>query len=163
MSHDQQTILIVDDIASDIQMLANALEDDYRILVATKGEQALKMASSDMPPDLILLDIMMPDMDGYKICKQLKSDQKTISIPVVFVTALQNYKDQERGLNLGAVDYITKPFHLPIVKARLRNHMLLKLKTDQLEELSHLDGLTGIANRRHLTRCLAKSKVVCNV
>ncbi|WFE69376.1 diguanylate cyclase [Thiomicrospira sp. R3] len=158
MSHDQQTILIVDDIASDIQMLANALEDDYRILVATKGEQALKMASSDMPPDLILLDIMMPDMDGYKICKQLKSDQKTISIPVVFVTALQNYKDQERGLNLGAVDYITKPFHLPIVKARLRNHMLLKLKTDQLEELSHLDGLTGIANRRHFDKVLSKEQ-----
>ncbi|UQB42102.1 PleD family two-component system response regulator [Thiomicrospira microaerophila] len=158
MSHDQQTILIVDDIASDIQMLANALQDDYRIIVATQGWQAIQMASSECPPDLILLDIMMPDMDGYSICKQLKSDPKTMGIPVVFVTALQNNEDQERGLNIGAVDYIIKPFHLPIVKARLRNHMLLKMKTDQLEELSHLDGLTGIANRRHFDEVLSKEQ-----
>lgn len=158
MSHDQQTILIVDDMVADIQMLANALQEDYRILVATQGSQALQIASSDSPPDLILLDIMMPDMDGYTICKQLKSEPSTMGIPVVFVTALQNNEDQERGLNIGAVDYIIKPFHLPVVKARLRNHMLLKVKTDQLEELSHLDGMTGIANRRHFDEVLSKEQ-----
>jgi diguanylate cyclase (GGDEF)-like protein len=158
MAYDKQTILIVDDVATDIQMLANALQEDYRILVALKGEVVMDIASAYPKPDLILLDIMMPDMDGYAICKQLKSNPETMSIPVVFVTALQKNDDQERGLNLGAVDYITKPFHLPIVKARVRNHMLLKRKTDQLEELSHLDGLTGIANRRHFDEALSKEQ-----
>ncbi|WP_044413832.1 diguanylate cyclase [Thiomicrospira microaerophila] len=158
MSYDKQTILIVDDVATDIQMLANALQEDYRILVALKGEAVMEIATAYPKPDLILLDIMMPEVDGYTICKQLKSNPETMSIPVVFVTALHKNDDQERGLNLGAVDYITKPFHLPIVKARIRNHMLLKLKTDQLEELSHLDGLTGVANRRHFDEMFSKEQ-----
>lgn len=90
------------------------------------------------------------------MCKQLKSDTKTSGIPIIFVTALTEVSDEEKGLNLGAVDYITKPFHLPIVKARVRNHMSLKLKTDLLEELSHVDGLTHIANRRHFNEVLDK-------
>lgn len=158
MAYGKQTILIVDDVATDIQMLANALQEDYQILVSIKGEAAIDIARSTNKPDLILLDIMMPDVDGYQICKQLKSDPETMGIPIVFVTALQKNDDQERGLNLGAVDYITKPFHLPIVKARVRNHMLLKVKTDQLEELSHLDGLTSIANRRHFDEVLSKEQ-----
>jgi diguanylate cyclase (GGDEF)-like protein len=158
MPYEKQTILIVDDVATDIQMLANALQEDYQILVSIKGEAALDIARSANKPDLILLDIMMPDTDGYKICKQLKSDPETMSIPVIFVTGLKKNDDQERGLNLGAVDYITKPYHLPIVKARVRNHMLLKQKTDMLEELSHLDGLTGIANRRHFDEILSKEQ-----
>jgi diguanylate cyclase (GGDEF)-like protein len=158
MPYEKQTILIVDDVATDIQMLANALQEDYQILVSIKGEAALDIARSANKPDLILLDIMMPDTDGYKICKQLKSDPETMGIPVIFVTGLKKNDDQERGLNIGAVDYITKPFHLPIVKARVRNHMLLKQKTDMLEELSHLDGLTGIANRRHFDEILSKEQ-----
>ncbi|MFA6698853.1 MAG: diguanylate cyclase [Thiomicrospira sp.] len=156
LNDERHAILIVDDMTSNIQVLANALQDDYRIKVATSGERALQIAQSASPPDLILLDIMMPGLDGYQVCKQLKSDPKTSGIPIIFVTALSEVSDEEKGLNLGAVDYITKPFHLPIVKARVRNHMSLKLKTDLLEELSHVDGLTHIANRRHFNEVLDK-------
>lgn len=156
MNDERHAILIVDDMTSNIQVLANALQEDYRIKVATSGERALQIAQSESPPDLILLDIMMPGLDGYQVCKQLKSDPKTSGIPIIFVTALTEVSDEEKGLNLGAVDYITKPFHLPIVKARVRNHMSLKLKTDLLEELSHVDGLTHIANRRHFNEVLDK-------
>lgn len=145
----QHTLLIVDDMTSNIQVLANALQDDYRIKVATTGERALDIARSETPPDLILLDIMMPDMDGYDVCRELKSNPQTSGIPLIFVTSLSEVEDEEKGLNLGAVDYITKPFHLPIVKARVRNHLSLKIKTDLLEALSNIDGLTHIANRRH--------------
>lgn len=152
----QHSVLIVDDMTSNIQVLANALQDDYRIKVATNGQKAIEIANSDNPPDLVLLDIMMPDMDGYEVCRELKSNPKTSGIPVIFVTSLNEVDEEERGLNLGAVDYITKPFHLPIVKARVRNHLSLKLKTDLLEELSHIDGLTHIANRRHFDEFLSK-------
>lgn len=156
MVEQQHAILIVDDMTSNIQVLANALQDDYRIKVATSGQRALEIANSPTPPDVILLDIMMPEMDGYEVCKLLKSDPKTSSIPVIFVTALSEASDEEKGLNLGAVDYITKPFHLPIVKARVRNHLSLKLKTDLLEELSHIDGLTHVANRRQFDEAMDK-------
>lgn len=155
-SESQHSVLIVDDMTSNIQVLANALQDEYRIKVATSGQKAIDIASSDNPPDLVLLDIMMPEMDGYEVCRELKSNSKTSSIPVIFVTSLNEVDEEERGLNLGAVDYITKPFHLPIVKARVRNHLSLKLKTDLLEELSHIDGLTHIANRRHFDEFMSK-------
>ena len=155
-NNQQHAILIVDDMTSNIQVLANALQDDYRIKVATSGERAIDIARSESPPDVILLDIMMPELDGYEVCKRLKSDPSTSAIPIIFVTALSDAADEEKGLNLGAVDYITKPFHLPIVKARVRNHLSLKLKTDLLEELSHIDGLTHIANRRHFDEVMEK-------
>jgi diguanylate cyclase (GGDEF)-like protein len=150
------SVLIVDDMTSNIQVLANALQDDYRIKVATGGERAIEITQSESPPDVILLDIMMPGMDGYEVCRRLKSNPKTSGIPVIFVTALNDATDEEKGLNLGAVDYITKPFHIPIVKARVRNHLSLKVKTDLLEELSHIDGLTHVANRRHFDEVLDK-------
>ncbi|MBE0493827.1 MAG: diguanylate cyclase [Thiomicrospira sp.] len=156
MSSDKSAILIVDDISSNIQVLANALQADHRIKVATNGDRALEICRSETPPDLILLDIMMPDMDGYEVCRKLKSDAETSSIPIIFVTALSEVNDEEKGLNLGAVDYITKPFHLPIVKIRVRNHLNLKLKTDLLEEMSHIDGLTHIANRRNFDEVMEK-------
>lgn len=156
MSSEKSAILIVDDISSNIQVLANALQADYRIKVATNGQRALEVCRSESPPDLILLDIMMPDMDGYEVCRELKSDAETSSIPIIFVTALSEVSDEEKGLNLGAVDYITKPFHLPIVKVRVRNHLNLKLKTDLLEEMSHIDGLTHIANRRNFDEVMEK-------
>ncbi|MBE0494559.1 MAG: diguanylate cyclase [Thiomicrospira sp.] len=152
----QHSLLIVDDMTSNIQVLANALQDDYRIKVATSGQKAIEIANSDNPPDLVLLDIMMPEIDGYEVCRELKSNPKISGIPVIFVTSLNEVDEEERGLNLGAVDYITKPFHLPIVKARVRNHLSLKLKTDLLEELSHIDGLTHIANRRHFDAFMSK-------
>ena len=149
----QPSILIVDDVPTNIQVLAEALRLDYRVRVATNGVDALKVIAQT-PPDLILLDIMMPEMDGFELCRQLKSDPATHRIPILFVTAKDDVADEERGLNLGAVDYITKPFHLPVVRARVRNHMQLKKTADQLELLAHVDGLTGIANRRRFDETL---------
>lgn len=156
MNTPDNSILIVDDMTSNIQVLANALQADYRIKVATSGERALEICQSASKPDLVLLDIMMPDIDGYDVCRQLKSAPETSSIPVIFVTSLTDSSDEEKGLNVGAVDYITKPFHIPIVKARVRNHLSLKLKTDLLEEMSHIDGLTHIANRRNFDEMMEK-------
>ena len=149
-------VLIVDDEPANARVLANGLKDDYVLLLANSGEKALKLAQNEPQPDLVLLDIMMPDMDGYQVCHQLKNDPKTSNIPVVFVSALDQRHDEEKGLNMGAVDYISKPFHLPIVKSRIRNHLALKLKTDLLEEMSHMDGLTHIANRRQFDETLLR-------
>jgi diguanylate cyclase (GGDEF)-like protein len=145
---EKQSILIVDDVPMNIKILGTALNDQYNIKVATSGKEALLVAVSKNPPDLILLDIMMPEMDGYEVCKKLKQAPETREIPIIFVTAMNKEKDEEYGLNLGAVDYITKPFSIPIVKARVRNHLELKKYRDLLKENSMLDGLTGIANRR---------------
>lgn len=147
------SVLIIDDVPTNIQVLAEALRQDYRVKVATNGTDALAIARQTLP-DLILLDVMMPDLDGFEVCRQLKSDPITNGIPVVFVTAKDDLADEERGLNLGAVDYITKPFHLPIVRARVRNHVRLKQKADLLERLAHVDSLTNIANRRRFDQAL---------
>jgi len=147
-------VLIVDDQASNVKLLAAILGDDYRVRVATNGPDALKLAESAPQPDLILLDIMMPDMDGYEVCRKLKGNSVTQNIPVIFITALSLESDEEIGLDLGAIDYITKPLSAPIVRARVRNHAILKRKADLLESLAHVDSLTNIANRRRLDRAL---------
>jgi diguanylate cyclase (GGDEF)-like protein len=147
------SILIVDDVPTNIQVLAEALRQDHRVKVATNGPDALTIARTTLP-DLILLDVMMPDMDGFEVCRQLKSDSATQGIPVIFVTAKDDFRDEERGLNLGAVDYITKPFHLPVIRARVRNHLQLKQRADLLERMAHIDALTGIANRRRFDEAL---------
>lgn len=126
------TILVVDDTASNIDILLETLGDDYEIMVALDGETALNQAKESQP-DIILLDIMMPEMDGYEVCKRLKEDNVTKEIPVIFVTAMNELVDEEKGLELGAIDYITKPFSLPIVKARVKNHLLLQLAKEALE------------------------------
>ena len=141
-------VLIVDDIPQNVHLLAEALSEDYDVIIATSGESALEMIAGDLPPDIILLDIVLPDMDGYQVCRHLKEDESTQHIPVIFVTAKDDVADEERGLNLGAVDYISKPLHLPIVKARVRTHLSLKIKTDLLSQLTSTDEVTGIANRR---------------
>ena len=156
LDDDRKTLLIVDDVPANVKMLANYLKDEYIIQVAGRGEKALGIAQGSHPPDLILLDIMMPDMDGYTVCRELKNNPATQQIPVIFVSALSEAVEEEQGLNLGAVDYITKPFHLPIVRARIRNQMSLKSKTDMLEEMSNIDGLTQIANRRYFDQMLVK-------
>ncbi|AFL75852.1 diguanylate cyclase (GGDEF) domain-containing protein [Thiocystis violascens DSM 198] len=143
-------VLIVDDVPTNIKVLANALRHEYRVKVASRGEDALRGARLEPQPDLILLDVMMPEMDGYEVCRRLKSDPVTEFIPVIFITARDTDEDQELGFNLGCVDYITKPFSLPIAKARIRTHLRLKRQTDALERLSHIDQLTGLANRRQL-------------
>ena len=154
--HALPLVLIVDDQISNIKLLSAILGDDYRIRVATNGLDALKLAEAAPQPDLILLDIMMPDMDGYETCRRLKSNSVTQNIPVIFVTALSSEADEERGLNLGAIDYITKPLSAPVVRARVRNHAVLKRKADLLESLAHIDSLTGIANRRRLDHALTQ-------
>lgn len=141
------TILIVDDLPENIDILGAALGDDYQIKIALDGEKAVQIARSTRP-DLILLDVMMPGMDGYQVCQILKRDPETRNIPIIFVTALWSVDDEERGLNLGAIDYLIKPVSAPIVRARVRNHINLKIKADLLESLALLDGLTNIPNRR---------------
>ncbi len=144
---DDASVLIIDDVPANIQVLAEALQSDYRVKVATSGPEGLAVAQKTLP-DLILLDVMMPDMDGFDVCRALKANPLTSRIPVIFVTARDAKDDEEAGLMLGAVDYITKPFHLPIVHVRVRNHLMLKRNADMLEELAHVDSLTGVANRR---------------
>lgn len=156
MPEKKATVLIVDDQPTNIHTLASLLKADYRILTATSGKKALAMAQGDAPPDLILLDIVMPDMDGYDTCRQLKDNEATRSIPVIFVSALDHVDDEERGLNLGAADYISKPFSPAIVRARVRNQVALKLKTDMLEKISLQDGLTEIPNRRSFDQKFAE-------
>lgn len=149
----QPMILIVDDVPTNVQILAQALTSHYRIKVASNGIDALKIAQREQP-DLILLDIMMPGMNGFEVCRRLKEDTKTHKIAVIFVTARNAESDEELGLNLGAVDYITKPFVIPIVKARIQNHIRLKLQADMLESLSLIDALTHIPNRRRYDEAL---------
>lgn len=147
-------ILIVDDIPTNIKVLAEALRADYSVRVAGSGQTAFEIIAKFGAPDLILLDVMMPDMDGYEVCRRLKQAPETKNVPVIFVTAKGDVSDEEYGLRLGAVDYIVKPFHLAIVSARVQNHINLKIKTDLLESQAMLDGLTNIANRRRLDEVL---------
>ncbi len=129
----QSTILLVDDVADNIDILNAILSPHYRTRVALNGEKALRIAGSANPPDLILLDIMMPGLSGYDVCQQLKANPDTRDIPVIFVTAMTEVEDEKRGLELGAVDYITKPVSPPIVLARVRTHLALY---DQNRELA---------------------------
>ncbi len=128
----RRKILIVDDERFNINVLADLLKPNYKIMVAINGKQALKAAQSDSPPDLILLDIMMPEMDGYEVCQQLKADEKTREISVIFVTAMGQESDETKGLEIGAADYITKPISPAIVEARVRT---------QLERKQHLEKI----------------------
>lgn len=127
-------ILIVDDERYNIYVLVNILKTDYRTIVAKNGEDALKRARAESPPDLILLDIMMPVMDGYEVCRQLKADPQTKEIPVIFVTAMGDIKDETRGLELGAIDYLTKPINPAIVLARVKNHLTLQAARKEIEQ-----------------------------
>lgn len=131
----RRKILIVDDTPENIQVLMNLLKDEYAIAVANNGERALHLATATPAPDIILLDVMMPVMDGYEVCRRLKQDPATASIPVIFITGLSDQADEQKGLDLGAVDYILKPFAPTLVKARIRNHLELKTYRDHLEEM----------------------------
>ena len=122
-SVEKPTILIVDDTPANLALLSNVLKTAYRTKVAVDGEKALRLALSGTPPDLILLDIMMPGMDGYEVCRRLKANPATRNIPVIFVTAMSEVEDETKGLELGGVDYITKPISAAIVKARVKTHL----------------------------------------
>ena len=128
-------VLIVDDTPESIQILMETLRNDYTIVAAINGEKALKLALTDPVPDIILLDIVMPDMDGFEVCKRLKEDRKTRDIPIVFITVLTDEQEEDKGLKLGAVDYITKPFSSVVVKTRIRNQIELRRMRLDLESL----------------------------
>jgi len=152
----KQHVLIVDDIPKNLQLLGNVLKSkDLKVAFAQNGKQALEYAQTKQP-DLILLDIMMPEMDGYEVCRRLKDNDLTKDIPIIFVSALGEADDEYYGFKLGGVDYITKPFNPKIVQVRVANYLRLKRKTDLLEQLSSIDGLTEIPNRRRFDEIFEK-------
>ena len=132
-AHDQRPrLLLVDDEPTNLQVLRHILQADYRLLFATDGERALQVAR-EQRPDLVLLDIMMPNMDGYAVCCALKADAATASIPVIFITALNDSQDETAGFDVGGVDYLTKPVSPPVVRARVRTHLSL-VRMEELRE-----------------------------
>jgi len=132
---EKRTVLVVDDTPENIDVLTGVLRPYYKVKAALNGAIALKIANSNNKPQLILLDIMMPDMDGYEVCRQLKANAATANIPVIFVTAKNEIKDEQAGLNMGAVDYITKPISPPIVISRIKTHLALYDQSRHLESL----------------------------
>jgi diguanylate cyclase (GGDEF)-like protein len=141
-------ILVVDDAMENIQILHQALRDEHEVLFALSGDKALEVALAQQP-DLILLDAVMPGMDGYAVCAALAASPRLQDIPVIFVTALNQPEDETRALEVGAVDFISKPFNVAVVRARVRSQLTIKRQADAMRELSMTDGLTGVANRRH--------------
>jgi len=144
---DRPKILIVDDVPENIEVLGEILADGHDILCAFSGREALDLAGEG--PDLILLDVMMPDMDGYETCARLKADAATADIPIIFITAKTSPEDETAGFAAGAVDFITKPVNRATVRARIKTHLTLKRQSDLLRTQAMIDGLTGIANRRY--------------
>ncbi|MYM42058.1 diguanylate cyclase [Duganella qianjiadongensis] len=146
-------ILVVDDAMENIQILHHALRDEHEVLFALDGARALEMAQSQKP-DLILLDAVMPGMDGYQVCAALRANPALQDIPVIFVTALTQPEDETRALEAGAVDFISKPFNVAVVRARVRSQLTIKRQADAMRELSRTDSLTGVANRRSFNHTL---------
>ena len=147
-------LLLVDDQAINIQVLHQIFAADFQVFMATSGAQALAMCKSN-PPDLVLLDIVMPGMDGFEVCARLKADEMTRNIPVIFVTAHTDADQETHGLDVGAVDFISKPVNPAVVRARVKTHLTLKLQSDVMRKLVFLDGLTGVYNRRYFDPQLA--------
>jgi class 3 adenylate cyclase len=130
----KNSVLVVDDNPENIDLLGSILHQGHKIKVALNGNKALKIAGSENPPDIILLDIEMPGMDGYEVCRRLKADPQTRDIPIIFVTAKSDESDETKGFEIGAVDYITKPFSPPIVQARVKTHLALKMMRQRVED-----------------------------
>ncbi|MBF0628820.1 MAG: diguanylate cyclase [Magnetococcales bacterium] len=149
----QPTILVVDDEPTNIEVLARLLQPDHRILFTTDPGRVPALAEQK-EPDLILLDVIMPGMDGYEVCRRLKSAPQTRDIPVIFVTAMSEEQFEAIGFDVGGVDYVTKPVKPFLLRARVRTHIDLKRKNDLLKRLASIDGLTGIPNRRTLDEFL---------
>jgi class 3 adenylate cyclase len=137
-NEDKKLILLVDDAPANIQIAREILKDTYKTRVATSGAKALELVKVDPPPDLILLDVSMPEMDGYEVCARLKADASTSEIPVIFLTARTEAEDETKGFGVGAVDYIHKPFSPPVVMARVQTHLNLRETREQLAREKHL-------------------------
>lgn len=136
-SNEIATILVVDDTPANLALMVEVLKPDYRTRIAINGEKALELVFGGEPPDLILLDIMMPGLNGYEVCARIKARPETQGIPIIFVSAMGEVEDETRGLDLGGVDYVTKPISPAIVKARIRTHLAV---SQQARELAHLVG-----------------------
>jgi len=147
MRETENSVLVVDDEPSNLQILSHILKDDYTIYTAASGEHALEKAVR-YNPDLILLDVLMPGMDGYQVLNRLKGGKETANIPAIFVSGLGSAEDEKRGLSLGAVDYIVKPFSSAIVQLRVGNQIKIVNQLRTIERLSLIDQLTGLPNRR---------------
>ncbi len=147
-------LLVVDDQPINIQVMHQIFAADCQVFMATSAAQALQFCRTT-PPDLVLLDIVMPDMDGFEVCTRLKADPATRDIPVIFVTAHTEADQETRGLELGAVDFISKPVVPAVVRARVKTQLTLKFQSDVLRKLVFLDGLTGVFNRRYFDQQLA--------
>lgn len=150
---DKPKLLVVDDQPINIQVMHQIFAADFQVFMATSGAQALSLCK-DNPPDLVLLDIVMPGMDGFEVCTQLKTDAMTRNIPVIFVTAHTDAAQETRGLEVGAVDFISKPVNPAVVRARVKTHLTLKFQSDVMRKLVFLDGLTGVFNRRYFDQQL---------
>lgn len=149
-----QKVLIADDDGINRQVLATLLKPEYVVLLAKTGEQAIERAQRHLP-DLLMLDVMLPDMDGYEVLRRLRSDPATAHIEVIFITGMGRPEDEARGLKLGAADYITKPFNTTVVMARVATHLEVVRQRRMLEHLAHMDGLTELANRRRFDEVYA--------
>lgn len=147
-------LLVVDDQAPNVHALYQAFSTDHQVFMATSGEQALALCVRQQP-DLVLLDLVMEGIDGFEVCRRLKADPATRDIPVIFVTAHNDEVTETRGLEAGAVDFITKPVNPKIVRARVKTHLTLKAQADLLRHWVYVDGLTGVHNRRHFDEQLA--------
>jgi diguanylate cyclase (GGDEF)-like protein len=150
---DQARLLVVDDQPINVQVMYQIFAGQYQVFMATSGQQALDFCHRS-PPDLILLDIVMPGLDGYEVCSALKASPETRDIPVIFVTAHTEAAQETRGLEAGAVDFISKPVNPAVVRARVKTHITLKRQSDLLRQLVFLDGLTGVFNRRYFDQQL---------
>lgn len=151
------TVLVADDSPQNIELLSRVLGQDYRVKVATSGDKALKIVYSDEPPDLILLDIMMPDLSGHEVCRRIKANPDRRRIPIVFVTAMSTIEDEALGLSLGAVDYITKPISPPLVQARVRTHLALYDQSRELERMVAQRTSELVATRQQIIRRLGRA------
>ncbi|MFT7052519.1 MAG: diguanylate cyclase (GGDEF)-like protein [Psychromonas sp.] len=151
----KQKVLIVDDIIDNIKVLIDLLKPEYKTFFATNGEKALELAQN-MAPDIILLDIVMPEMNGFEVCQKLKSNPITCDIPVIFISAMSEIGDEKKGLEVGAVDYITKPISPAIVKARVKNHLKLQEAMQELKRLYNtaLDSnpMTGLPGNNSVAK-----------
>ncbi len=166
MQGNRQLVLVVDDEPANLRVLNQLLNDTYKLVFAKSGQEALRLVEKELP-NIILLDVMMPEMTGYEVCEQLKKNTKFKSIPIIFITALSDPTDEAKGLNLGAVDYISKPISPAVVKARVKTHLSLvdvdELKKSRLEVIQRLgraseykDNETGM----HVMRMSHYSKVI---
>lgn len=147
-THGTPKLLVVDDQPINIQVMHQVFGADYQVFMATSGEQALSICQAN-PPDLVLLDVVMPGMDGFEVCTRLKENTETRNIPVIFVTAHSDAAQETHGLSVGAVDFISKPVNPAVVRARVKTHLTLKFQSDLLRNLVFLDGLSGVFNRRY--------------